>query len=118
MGGNLSDQVSGLVISAIIVGLCLTAALMLTPLFLIGAAGYVGVRLYLESPARAERLAKEETATLYQHAMAGWVQLSADEIDAALSAHWPTTTPDQLQTQLLDAGRGLFEAEGVTRHGL
>lgn len=112
--GNLSDQISSLVISAIIVGMMLMAALMITPFFLIGAAGYVGVRLYLESPARAERLAQEETARLYQHALAGQTRLTDDEIDVALSAHWPSTTPDQLRTQLLDVGRTLFEAEGLS----
>jgi hypothetical protein len=114
MGGNLSDQVSGLVISVIIVGVLLMAALMVTPFFLLGAGGYVGVRLYLESPARAERLAKEETMRLYQHAMSGRVGLSDHEIDKALSAYWPASTPDQLQVQLMDVGRALFEAEGLS----
>ncbi len=114
MSANLSDQVSGLVISAIIIGLLLMAALVITPFFLLGAAGYVGVRLYLESPARAERLATEETMTLYRHALSGQVQLSDVEIDNALSAHWPAPTPDQLQIQLLDVGRALFEAEGLS----
>ncbi len=114
MSANLSDQVSGLVISAIIIGLLLMAALVITPFFLLGAAGYVGVRLYLESPARAERLATEETMTLYRHALSGQVQLSDVEIDNALSAHWPAPTPDQLQIQLLDVGRALFAAEGLS----
>jgi hypothetical protein len=114
MNGNLSDQVSGLVISVIIVGVLLTAALMVTPFFLLGAAAYVGGRLYLESPARAERLAKEETMRLYQHAMSGRVQLSDREVDLALSAHWPAATPDQLQMQLLGVGRSLFAAEGLS----
>ncbi len=39
MDGNLSDQVSGFVISAIIIGLLLMAALMVAPFFLLGAAG-------------------------------------------------------------------------------
>ncbi|WP_342069773.1 type IV secretory system conjugative DNA transfer family protein [Yoonia algicola] len=114
MGGNLSDQVSGLVISVIIVGVLLMAALMITPFFLLGAGAYVGVRLYLESPARAERLAKEETMRLYQHAMSGRVGLSDYEIDKALSAYWPASTPDPLRIQLLDVGRALFQAEGLS----
>jgi hypothetical protein len=114
MAGNLSDQVSGLVISAIVVGLCLMAALLITPIFLLGAAGYIGVRLYLESPARAERLAREETQTLYRHARAGNVLLSDAEQDAALCAHWPASTPEPLRIQLLEVGRALFEAEGLS----
>ena len=114
MNGNLSDQVSGLVISVIIVGVLLMAALMITPVFLLGAGGYVGVRLYLESPARAERLAKEETMRLYQHAMSGRVGLSDHEIGQALSASWPASTPDPLRIQLLDVGRALFKAEGLS----
>ena len=114
MNGNLSDQVSGLVISVIIVGVLLMAALMITPVFLLGAGGYVGIRLYLESPARAERLAKEETMRLYQHAMSGRVGLSDHEIGQALSASWPASTPDPLRIQLLDVGRALFKAEGLS----
>jgi len=114
MSGNLSDNVAGLVISVLLVGVLLMAALLITPFFLIGIAAYVGGRWYLESPARAERLASEETMTLYRHAMAGQVQMGDAEIDRALAAHCPPSTPEQLQIQLLQVGRALFEAEGLS----
>jgi len=112
--GNLSDQVGGLVITVMVVGVLLMAALMITPFFLVGAAGYVAIRLYLESPARAEKLAHAETMTLYQHAISGQVQMDGADRDLALAAHWPVTTPEALRIQLLEVGRALFEAEGLT----
>lgn len=114
MFGNLGDNVASLVLTAVILIACLMAALMITPVFLLAGAAYVGGRLYLESPARAERLAHAETMTLYQHALAGRVHMDDAAIDAALSAHWPPSTPDQLLTQLLDVARALYEAEGLS----
>lgn len=98
--------------SIILIGLVILAVVV-TPMFLLGIAVYVGVRLWLESPARLERLAYEETLQLYQHAKAGQVVLSDVEIDAALSATWPSATPEALQEQLLEIGRALFDAEGL-----
>jgi len=98
--------------SIILIGLVILA-IVVTPMFLIGIAIYVGVRLWLESPARLERLAYEETLQLHRHAQAGRVVLSEDEIDAQLSAAWPPTMPEALREQLLEIGRALFEAEGL-----
>lgn len=94
--------------------LFLLLALIVTPLFLIGAAAYVIIRLYLESPRRLERLAREETQLLYQHALAGTVQLSDEDLDDALTRDWPTDTPATLRLQLLDIGRALFRDEGLS----
>ena len=92
----------------------ITLAIILTPVFLIGVPAYIGIRWYLESPARLERLAREETQVLYDHAQAGVVTLTDQEIDAALSQYWPPDTPPELQVQLLQIGRALFEGEGLT----
>ncbi len=113
MGREFSDLFSGLFGTAIIVIGLLLGALIITPLFLIGIAGYVGFRLWRDSPARAERLARAETEQLYQHALSGNVHLSPAEIDDALSAHWPPQTPAPLRVQLLEVGRALFDAEGL-----
>ncbi|WP_299844139.1 type IV secretory system conjugative DNA transfer family protein [uncultured Roseovarius sp.] len=113
MGREFGDLFSGLVGTAIIVIGLLIGAIIITPLFLIGIAGYVGFRLWRDSPVRAERLARAETEQLYQHALSGTVHLSPAEIDDALSAHWPPQTPDALRIQLLEVGRALFEAEGL-----
>jgi len=114
MFGNLGDNIANIILTVVILLASLMAALMVTPLFLLAGAGYVGVRLYLESPARAERSAQVETMSLYQHAMAGQVQMSEAEVEVALSAHWPAHTPEQLRIQLLDVGRALFESEGLS----
>jgi hypothetical protein len=99
--------------AAIIAGL-LTMALILTPFALIGIPAYIGYRLWRDSPARAERLMHEETMVLYNHAVAGRVTLSDDEITAALSQHWPIDVPDALAYQLRQIGLGLYQAEGLS----
>lgn len=114
MGREFGDLFGGLVGTAVIVIGLLLAAAIITPLFLIGIAGYVAFRLWNESPARAERLAHAETMRLYNHALRGQVQLSADEVDAALSERWPATTPDPLRVQLLQVGRAVFADEGLS----
>jgi len=113
MQTNLTDAVVSISVTAIIVALLLTAAVFVTPFFLLGIAAYVGGRLYLESPARAERLAREETMVLYSHAMKGQTQMDDTARDLALAAHWPATTPEPLKIQLLNVARVLFDAEGL-----
>lgn len=91
--------------------LLLLLSIVVTPLFLGGAGIYIGVRLYLQSPARLERLARNETILMYNHALAGAVRLSEAEIDAALSRQWPVDMPEPLRIQLLEVGRSLFADE-------
>ena len=114
MGREFGDLFGGLVGAAIIVIGLLLAAAIITPLFLIGVAAYVAFRLWNESPARAERLARAETMRLYTHAQRGQVQFSDDAIDLALSQRWPVSTPEPLRAQLLAAGRALFADEGLS----
>jgi len=97
----------------VIVAGFLTFAIFVTPFLLAGAALYVGIRLYRESPQRLERLARKETMLLYEHALAGTVRLSDDEIHTALAHHWPTDLPEALKIQLLEIGVALFEQEGM-----
>ena len=94
--------------------LCLMLAIFVTPIALAGIGGYVAYRLYKESPRRAERIAKEETWTLYEHAKAGQVRLSPEEIDAELGQALPSRLPNSLRAQLIEIGRAIFEAEGLT----
>jgi hypothetical protein len=97
-----------------VLALFLLLALVVTPFFLIGAAAYVIGRLYLESPRRLERLAKEETNVLYQHALAGTVSVTDEELDNALAQSWPVDTPATLRSQLLEIGRDLYKDEGLS----
>jgi hypothetical protein len=116
MNNSWSEGAAGIVVTSLIIGGILFLAAIVTPALLVGIPAYVGFRLWRDSPARAERLAKAETMILYQHAMAGQVRLSDAEIDAALSQHWSPQTPAPLRIQLLGVGRGLFEAEGLSPH--
>ncbi|WP_206735508.1 ATP-binding protein [Roseovarius sp. A46] len=98
---------------ALILALILLIAILVSYVALIAIPAYVGYRLYIENPKRLERLARDETMTLYHHAVAGSVQLKDEEIDAGLSSHWPPDVPSSLRVQLLQIGRALFEQEGL-----
>ncbi|MGJ5620561.1 hypothetical protein [Sulfitobacter sp. MF3-043] len=87
MAGSNSDDFGGLILSLFIISGILALAAILTPALLVGIPAYAFYRLYKESPRRLERLAREETEILYNHALSGQVRLSDAEIDAALSHH-------------------------------
>lgn len=114
MERTFADLFGSLFITGLIVVGFLVLAVLITPMFLLGIGIYVAVRLYLESPARLERLAKAQTLQLYHHALAGQVRLSDKEVQAALLAQWPSNTPDALSIQLLELGQALFAAEGLS----
>ncbi|UWR13403.1 type IV secretory system conjugative DNA transfer family protein [Sulfitobacter mediterraneus] len=104
----------GLVLGAAILGSLILFSFIVTPVLLIGIPGYIFYRLYKESPRRLERLAREETDVLYNHALSGSVQLSNQEIEDALGRHWPPDMPDALRIQLLQIGRALFANEDLS----
>jgi hypothetical protein len=106
------DLFSGTAAFVIVAGF-LALAIILTPFLLLGAALYIGIRMYRESPKRLERLAREETEFLHTHALAGTVQLNTQEIEAALSHHWPVDTTGALRIQLLGIGTEIFALEGL-----
>lgn len=111
--GPVEEFLSGY-LGLIVLALFLVLALIITPFFLIGGAIYVAARLYLQSPRRLERLAREETLLLYHHARSGTVELTSDDIDNALSRTWPPDPPEPLRLQLLQVGRALFADEGLS----
>ncbi|MFV0410747.1 MAG: type IV secretory system conjugative DNA transfer family protein [Paracoccus sp. (in: a-proteobacteria)] len=84
------------------------------PFLFLGVVGYVSFRLYRDSPARRERLARKETEILYRHAIAGAGVPSEADIDTALRHHWPAGTPEPLRTDLLAIGREIFAAEDLS----
>ncbi|MEM9270595.1 MAG: ATP-binding protein, partial [Pseudomonadota bacterium] len=104
----------GLILTATILVLLITLTVVVTPFALGGILAYVGYRLYKESPARAERIAREETMALYTAACAQNQTLTEAEIEQALTSAWPSRTPTVLRLQLLGIGQALFEAEGLT----
>lgn len=105
----LKDYVGMMTVAALF---CL--ALLLTPILLAVIPAYLFYRLYKESPRRAERLARDDTLTLYNHALSGQVVLTEGDIAAALSHSWPPDMPEALKLQLLDIGRALFADEGLS----
>lgn len=113
MARGPGDDFGGLILVFAIVGTLLMIAVFVTPIAIAGIVAYVGYRLYTENPARLERIARRETEVLYNHALAGTVQLSDKEIDAALGQHWPVDLPASLRIQLLDVGRAIFKQEGL-----
>ncbi|WIY27394.1 type IV secretory system conjugative DNA transfer family protein [Parasedimentitalea psychrophila] len=114
MAGSGSDDTGRLILSFLIIAGILSLAAIITPVLLVGIPAYVFYRLYKESPRRLERLAREETEILYNHALSGQVRLSVAEIDAALSHHWPPDTPEPLKIQLLGIRRALLSDEGLS----
>ena len=104
----------GLFFSFVILAMVLMIALMVSYVAIIAVPAYIGYRLWRDSPARLERVARAETMTLYNHAVAGRVELAEDEIDGALSSHWSPQMPDALRIQLLEIGHALFAAEGLS----
>ena len=114
MAGGSSDDFGGVFLTFMIVAMAMVIAILVSWVALIAIPAYIGYRLWSENPARLEALAREETELLYNHALAGTVELTDDEIDAALAQHWPPDLPAALRIQLLDVGRALFEQEGLS----
>tara|TARA_B100000745_G_scaffold248580_1_gene170625 strand:+ start:8119 stop:10191 length:2073 start_codon:yes stop_codon:yes gene_type:complete len=97
-----------------VLGVALALALILSFYALILIPSYFVYRLYRDSPWRHERITRQETMALYQHALAGTVHLTETEIEAALSQHWPPDTPLVVRHQLLEIGKDLFADEGLS----
>lgn len=109
----MSNGSNEFVWGALILSLMITLAIIITPIMLVGIPAYIFYRLYSESPKRLERLAREETQILYNHALAGSVHLSYAEVETALAQHWPPDTPTALRIQLIEIGKALFAQEGL-----
>lgn len=97
-----------------VLGFAIAAAIFITPFALAGFALYLAYRLYRDSPARAERLARAETLVLFNSALARSQALTDAEIEEALSHHFPTGISERMRLQLLEIGFELFEAEGLS----
>jgi hypothetical protein len=113
MASSQNSGFAGDFLSFLVVAMLLLLALIITPIILVGIPAYVFYRLYTESPKRLERLAREETQLLYDHALAGSVQLSEAEVETELTQHWPPDTPTALRIQLIEVGKALFAQEGL-----
>ncbi|MEM7691051.1 MAG: ATP-binding protein [Pseudomonadota bacterium] len=114
MSSDVSGNIASILISALVLGAIVVAAVLLTTSALIAIPAYVGFRLWQDSPQRLERLARAETQALHDHAAAGTVLLSEGEIEAGLSRHWPRDLPHLLRVQLYVVGKELFAREGLS----
>mgnify|MGYP003700773109 CR=1 FL=1 len=99
-----------IVVGSVLIGL----AIFVTPFALAGFGLYLGYRLYRDSPARAERIAHDETMALYNHAIAGTRRLNDDEVEAELGYCLPSRMSAGLRSQLIEIGRQIYEAEGLS----
>ena len=111
---NPFDAMSEIMVVLILLAVVLGLALLLTPLFVIAVPAWVGYRLVAQSATLAEWSARRDTMALYRRARKGQVRLSDLEIDQALAARFPPDVPDSLRVQLLEIGRALFAAEGLS----
>lgn len=114
MAGRAGEDFGGLLISFLILGMILAIASLVTTFALFAVPAYIGYRIWKDNPKRLERLAREETMVLYDHAQTGTVRLSEGEIDAALMRYWPPDLPSSLRIQLLNVGKAIFEQEGLS----
>ena len=108
------DSFAGALLFATALAVLLVLVIFVTPFALILGLAYIGYRLLRDSPRRAERLARAETMTLYNHAVAGSVRLSDEEIDRELSSALPGGLPFPIWNVLTQIGRALFEEENLT----
>ena len=109
-----TDMAEGAILSALIVAAIVLVGLFVTPIALIGIPSYLAYRLYRDSPARHERIARQKTETLLEAVRNASVSLSEQEIERALLAEVPAATPRVLQQQLAEVGRRLYAAENIS----
>jgi hypothetical protein len=83
-GRPVEDGFATIFVAAIVVGGILMLAFTVSAVALVAIPAYVGFRLWKENPRRLERVAREETELLYNHALAGSVRLSEDEMETAV----------------------------------
>ncbi|MFC6639911.1 ATP-binding protein [Sulfitobacter sediminilitoris] len=113
MAGPSTTSLNTVVFGLMFLVLVAVIAALVTGFALLAIPAYIGYRVWKENPARLERLARDETMVLYNHALAGSVQLTEAEIDAGLARHWPPDLPSALRVQLLDVGKAVFAQEGL-----
>lgn len=112
--GEFGELFGTMFVATAVIGGAIILAIIVSPFALAGVAIYFGYRLYRDSPARAERLAREETHLLYNAAVSKSETLAEEEIDRELAQKWPSGLSEQFQDQLLEIGRTLFAAEGLS----
>ena len=114
MARNGTEDFGGLFLSFLILAVILAIAALFSVFALFAVPAYIGYRVWKENPKRLEALARAETQLLYDHAQAGTVHLTELEIHTALASHWPPDVPSSLRAQLLQVGKNLFDAEGLS----
>lgn len=97
----------------VFLALLISLALVVTPYILISIPAFIGYRLYIDSPARHERIAKADTMAFLGHAQAKVIEFDDDEVEDLLTATWPRDMPTSLRVQLLDVAWQLLDDEGL-----
>ncbi|WP_199221264.1 type IV secretory system conjugative DNA transfer family protein [Maritimibacter sp. 55A14] len=114
MARSAAEDFGGLFVAVLGLALVLAIAMTVTAFAFLAIPAYIGYRVWKDNPQRLERLARAETMVLYNHALAGTVRLSDEDIETALAQHWPPDLPGSLRIQLLDIGKALFAQEGLS----
>ena len=107
------NMAEGALMATLFMVAVILVGLFVTPIALVGIPSYFAYRLYRDSPARHERIAREQTEALLRAVRDGHVTLSDDEIERALLSDVPARTPPVLQEQLVAVGKALFAAENI-----
>ncbi len=108
------DVTEGGFLAIMILVVVALAGVFITPIALVGIPAYFAYRIYRDSPTRHERLAKEQTDTLFKAIQEANVVLDDEEIEDVLLAEVPAGTPRIVQEQLIAIGQDLYRSENIT----
>ena len=111
----MSNGNNDFVWGALILSLMVVLAIIITPIMLVGIPAYIFYRLWKENPKRLERLAREETMVLYNHALAGSANLSDSEVETALATHCRMTPQRRSHSNSRSLGGPCLKPKGYRR---
>ena len=111
---NSSDRVL-LDFLSVLAGVAIIGTVLLVGWFMILLAPiYVATRLYLESPRRKERIARQHTIELYEMATRSLIGSQSFDLERHLGQYLADDIPETVRRQLIAIGVDIFAAEGLT----
>ncbi|MEM7212985.1 MAG: ATP-binding protein [Pseudomonadota bacterium] len=113
MSSRQDDFFSGLM-WAIAASAVIGAVLIIGWFMIFLAPMYIGYRLYIDSPKRKERVAREHTIALYEAATRKLIGHQDFDLERHLGRHLPDWLPETVYRQLIAIGQDIFAAEDLT----